>query len=458
MSASRPTRDLGRLGRKAREAQGPIVAELTGDAGEAPRAPIAERALERMLAARSAASGAQRSARPPRVSARLRMVAALAVAACLLLVCFGSYAWLRPAPLSFTVGDTGVAHAGAFVAAPEGRAVAVAFSDGTQFVVDARSRARVGAVSPEGAELQLEDGTLDATVVKRPGARWNVLAGPYQVRVTGTAFGVTWEPDRQHFRIEMREGSVRISGPGIDGEAALGAGERMDGWADSSRIAVGPVDASTAKGAALVASVQPGSPGVPAARSPSATRASGDPSPGADASSSASAAPTSEDFRGLARHADYKGALAQARKQGVDALLGSLDAAGLYTLSEVGRLGGDGALAERALSELRARFPKDGQARTAAFFLGRVAFDQRASYGAAAKWFALYLSEGGGPYAREAAGRLIEARERSGDGAGALAAAKSYLSSYPDGPHAAHARLLVDKAQAAPTEGPPAGP
>ena len=87
-----------------------------------------------------------------------------------------------------------------------------------------------------------------------------------------------------------------------------------------------------------------------------------------------------------------------------------------------------------------------------------MAFDQRGSYATAAKWFALYLSEGGGPYAREAAGRLIEARERSGDGAGALAAAKAYLTSYPDGPHAAHAHRLVDKAQAAPTEGPPVGP
>jgi hypothetical protein len=38
--------------------------------------------------------------------------------------------------------------------------------------------------------------------------------------------------------------------------------------------------------------------------------------------------------------------------------------------------------------------------------------------------------------AREAAGLLLESRIKAGDNAGARAAAESYLSKFPNGPHA----------------------
>jgi hypothetical protein len=80
----------------------------------------------------------------------------------------------------------------------------------------------------------------------------------------------------------------------------------------------------------------------------------------------------------------------------------------------------------------------------AAFALGRIAFDQRADFGGATRWFRTYLAEQPeGRLARDALGRLMEARSRVGDAAGAQVEARKYLDRYPSGPHAEMARRLT---------------
>ena len=120
-------------------------------------------------------------------------------------------------------------------------------------------------------------------------------------------------------------------------------------------------------------------------------------------------------------------------------------------LGDTARFAGAGGRAAQALQGLRRRFPGDSRAAPAAFHLGRLAFDARGAYADAARWFAIYLAEQpGGGFAREAAGRLIEARERAGDLPGARDAARDYLSRHPAGPHAGKARDLLPDASARP--------
>jgi outer membrane protein assembly factor BamD (BamD/ComL family) len=89
----------------------------------------------------------------------------------------------------------------------------------------------------------------------------------------------------------------------------------------------------------------------------------------------------------------------------------------------------------------------DPRAAVAAYGLGRIAFDQEHAYAQAARWFAAYLNEQPvGPLAREASGRLMEAKQRSGDLAGARSSAQRYLREYPDGPQAALAQELLGQA------------
>ncbi|MEA2750143.1 MAG: transrane sensor, partial [Myxococcales bacterium] len=90
-------------------------------------------------------------------------------------------------------------------------------------------------------------------------------------------------------------------------------------------------------------------------------------------------------------------------------------------------------------------------AATAAFELGRVAFDGLHDFNAAGDWFDTYLRERpSGALAREALGRDNEARHRTGDAARAEQLATRYTATYPDGPHATLARRLAAHAGTTP--------
>lgn len=101
------------------------------------------------------------------------------------------------------------------------------------------------------------------------------------------------------------------------------------------------------------------------------------------------------------------------------------------------------ARAGHIYSVVRSRFPSTDAAADAAFVLGRMQFHSGAHEGSAT-WFEIYLRERPeGRFAREAAGRLIEAYHRSGDEDRAREAAKAYLTRYPEGPHSALAQRVL---------------
>jgi len=136
--------------------------------------------------------------------------------------------------------------------------------------------------------------------------------------------------------------------------------------------------------------------------------------------------------------------MADAEHQGFDGLCTSLAAAELSSLGDVARFSGNAGRAHQALTSLRRRFPGDAHAAVAAFTLGRIAFDQQGSPAEAASWFSSYLAEQPeGAFAQEALGRLMEARQRSGDGVGARHAAQQYTGRFPGGAHEALARRLL---------------
>ncbi|MGK3985985.1 FecR domain-containing protein [Sorangium sp. So ce136] len=401
-----------------------------------------------------------RASRPTRpLAVRLGALAAAA----LLVVAIAAGVVTRPRPLQFTLGAGEPGAVGAWIAAPSTAELPIHFSDGSWLLLAPGGRARVAAVDAEGAEIALERGALDLSIVHRDQTRWNVRVGPFQVHVVGTRFEARWDPATEQLVVALREGAITVSGPIVGVERAVRAGERLTISTAMGTLQVGALDEAPAP--APVATI-PGAPapsappveGTPSAPSPgppARVEEAAPPPPRARASAEVAAAlapPAAPDWRALALEARYKDAVAAAELEGFDAICATASAGDLRVLGDVSRLGGSPARAEQAFTSLRARFPGSPEAAIVAFTLGRIAQDQSKDYAAAAGWFTRYLSERpGGENVAEAAGRLVEVTDRMGDEAGARRAAERYLAAHPSGPHAAYARdVLARGARATP--------
>jgi transmembrane sensor len=383
-----------------------------------------------------------RGLRPRRVTAA-GAASALALAAAILLFFF-----TRPDPLRFSVGSEPLpGSVGAWIAAPEKAALPLHFSDGTELRLEPDARARVVEVEALGARVVLEKGQLAAAVIHREKSRWTVNVGPFEVLVTGTRFNVSWAPESETFRLELQEGSVVVSGPLLDDRRTVTSGQTLSVHCKEGRLELstkaslstppsGAVDGSSA-----AARAEP----VPSAFAPSQSARAQAAASGAPVAPLASAAEAPRpSFRELAKSGKYEEALRAAEEEGFTDLCERASAGDLLALADAARFAGKPARAAEALNALRRRFSGSGQAATAAFHLGRMAFDSRGAHAEAARWFSTYLAEQpGGALAREAEGRLMECREKMGDTAGAREAARRYLDAYPGGPHAEKARSLL---------------
>jgi transmembrane sensor len=369
---------------------------------------------------------------------------------------------LLPRPLSF-VADGSSGTVGASLVAPETRPLAMRFSDGSQLTLPARAQARVDAVEPNGATVEIESGAVEVAVVHRAETHWEIHAGAYRIKVTGTRFHAAWNPNLQELTVTMREGSVLVSGPGIAFPTRLTSGQRLRANADEG-MAVNEVAAPAPSPTAPPQAILP--PAEPAELAPSAEvvpakpvrettptppisrrrRTSDAARPKlALAHGGEARVPAVGNWRALAARAQYREALAAAVEalgsNGWSAACARLDAEDLVLLGDVARLAGDLPRADEAYQAARRRFPR---ADRPTFALGLIAFEGRRDYRAAAGWFEAYLQRfPHGALAREAAGRLLESRLKSGDAAPARAAAAAYLRDFPNGPHAALARRTV---------------
>lgn len=388
----------------------------------------AERELAVEKARRGYLAAALRSSPPARSGYR---ALALAAAFAAVLLGAGVFAHVRSRPLEFTAGEQpGVVET--WVAAPSQGALPLRFSDGTLLRLEPSSRARVVALDAHGASLALENGGVHADVVHSGQSAWRIIAGPLTVRVTGTRFDVRWSASTEEFSVAVTEGSVAIAGSVVGPERAVRAGETLRVYVAERRLELTNTAARTAEPEETVREAEPSVAAAPEATAPRAAPPRAEPAP--------SARPA--DWRELARKGSLREAFAAAEASGFDAACESASAGELLQLGDGARLAGNPGRAKQALLRLRSAFPGDARRSAAAFALGKVAFDQTRAYAEAAEWFATSVREGGS-LSREAAGRLIEARKRAGDEAGARRAAEAYLARYPSGPHAELARSLV---------------
>jgi hypothetical protein len=167
-----------------------------------------------------------------------------------------------------------------------------------------------------------------------------------------------------------------------------------------------------------------------------------DPATSASPSATARTASAPTSWLKLEEKGDYDAAYAAALSVGLASVLRASSADELLRLAQVARLSGHRDTEREALVTCRRRFAGSERAAVAAYELGRSSSPSEAS-----SWFDTYLGEKpSGELAREAWGRLVEARASAGDDRGARDAAARYLARYPDGPHASLARRVLSGA------------
>jgi hypothetical protein len=360
--------------------------------------------------------------RLPRRNLLLAAAMAAALAAGAVLVWWRSWS-----TLSFTTA-MGQGQTGTWLATDKANELPLVFSEGSQLVMAADSRGRVEQVGRAGASFLLERGEVRARVIHRLNTEWRFHAGPFEVQVTGTALGVEWDPTRERFAVHVEEGSVIVRGPSISEQQAVRAGQRCSIDLATRTVRISPSERRPPDDLDASVEVRDGS-FVEAPTAP----------PHISATPRWSATALSGGWIKLEERGDYDAAYAAALNAGLASVLRACSADELLRLAQVARLTGHRDTEREALVTCRRRFPGTESAAIAAYELGRASSPSEAS-----SWFDTYLGEQpSGALAREAAGRLVEARASAGDERGARDAAARYLARYPDGPYATLARRVL---------------
>jgi hypothetical protein len=342
--------------------------------------------------------------------------------------------------LTYTVNGQRPSYPG-YIEARAGSEPVLSFSDGTRVALEPRARGRVVELGRRGARIALEEGKAHVEVAHRPGAEWLFEAGPFLIKVHGTAFSYGWNASEARLDVKMDSGVVSVTGPLSGGEIFLRAGQTLS---------ISLNDQGTDKADPGAAS----SPMLDGAANEAPTRVAGSPEDSLASGDSLerSVRPTvrsrfAESW--VAKLADGEAAavVADAERRGLAKVLDSSNSEELAALADASRFERRDGLARRALMAQRRRFPRSMRAGEASFLLGRLDEASEASDDGAEralKWYDRYLEEAPeGAYVSEALGHKMMVLEWTHRQAEATKIAKDYLRRFPGGTYSHAAKALA---------------
>lgn len=387
----------------------PVRDVLDGALDEA----VTQRVWREVAKRRARASSAGRAAVPRLAWA---LAAAFVLVGLLVWNGSGSFGAREPAPLSLA--------GGAALSLPSPGVASL--DDGSRIEVFPGSRLAVLENSGRVVTLLLESGRARFEVTPGGPRRWGIECGVLSVEVVGTRFEI--ERTDGGARVRVEEGVVLVRGERVrDHVQRLTAGEALEVGAPAQTQAAPPE------------SPGPAAPEPSAVAGAASSSAPGEPRPASSASSASSSA-----WRELAGKGAYKEAYGVLGKDGIaqEARRATLDE--LMQLADVARLSGHPADAVAPLARVVAEHRGDSRASMAAFTLGRLRLDQLGQPAAAADDFATAIALGlPAGLVEDAHARLVEARARAGDRAGASLAAADYERRFPNGRRLAAVRAWV---------------
>lgn len=366
-------------------------------------------------------------------SAWLWYVVPLALAACVLLV------WTHSEPeltLEYTV--QGAESEGGYVRAPHGGLAEIEFSDRTHITVLAGARLRIDEEDVNGAKVSVERGQLQVEVTHTGSSNWRFVAGPFQLRVTGTRFALDWNVEEEQLEVVLHEGSVEIEGYAGSGTVSVQGGQRFIGDAQERTMLVS--DASAVRPGDEVSDVAE-SFSEPQPEASSAPEPSFVVTPAtASLGSRVSSARTS--WSKLVAKGEFRRVVDEAVSSGTSNCFTSCSAAELNALADAARYVGRNDLAEQALLALRTHHAQTSGSR-AAFLLGRL-YENRGNAARAKTWYETSLrEESNGAFAAEALAGKMRAVNRIDGPSSAREVAREYLRRFPQGVHSETARQLA---------------
>ena len=377
-------------------------------------------------------------------------------------------------PLTYSTSG-GQPSASNYLVASAQASASLRFSDNSEVTASPSSRLRVDSVQARGARVLLEEGVARANITHRENTNWVFVAGPFDVRITGTTFTLAWDAADQVLDLTLHEGSVEVASPLGASQIKVKTGQRFhasvtDGTmqlmaADTERTA-GAQDGEAVRQLAAASEVdraehtsKAGSRSQRAQRSRAtrlayrrakiaerraarlAERAEAAGAEDEDTSGELQLAAAS--YADLVRAGAFEQVVTAATKAGLAQTLAHNSAEDVRALADAARYLHRTELAVRSLTVLRTRFPGSHHSAAAAFLLGRT-YENAEQPQAARRFYELYERESpSGEFAAEAlAGRMRTVASMEGDAAGRVIA-QQYLDRYPRGVHAKTARQLL---------------
>jgi hypothetical protein len=312
----------------------------------------------------------------------------------------------------------------------------IRFSDGSQLAVEPAARAHVASVRANGADIRLELGQVRLKVAQRPNAHWNVLAGAYRVHVTGTSFAVALADGGERLDVQLFSGSVRVSGPLIEGGMDVTPAQRLS--IDGRR---GLVRFEAVESPPDVPPIAPVVETPPPPDASTGTDVEDTPVRSVDKKRPVKPQPTVPSWSSRVAAGEFDEVVSAAEARGLDKVYQRAPLVDLEALADAARYARRTSVARDALLAMRRRFSASKPAKHAAFLLGRLVEDESAP--AALDWYERYLKEDpDGVHASQALGRKMLILHRQGDAA-ATPTAQDYLRRFPNGSHGPSARRIL---------------
>jgi ferric-dicitrate binding protein FerR (iron transport regulator) len=137
----------------------------------------------------------------------------------------------RPSPALRYLVQGIAASSGNIVTSSPGERARLLFSDESRVELGASTKLSLDSLDALGAHVVLVDGTVDVDVKHRANASWVFAAGPFRVKVKGTAFRLGFAADRGCLTLRMASGLVEVFAPS-DRTIAVSAGESLELYAN----------------------------------------------------------------------------------------------------------------------------------------------------------------------------------------------------------------------------------